>query len=126
MCEGPIAPSTYNTIRRQLPTVIVRKVVGQHLILNIIPKKFTTETGRKVWCDWRMRCRSHQAIPTPSVGISGCNNKKMMGHHLFLNIIPNNFMARTERERGRNRAPMSHLGVKVSYTTSHFYHIHVE
>ena len=41
---------------------------------------------------------SHRAVPTPSVGISGCNNEKMAGYHLFLNIIPSNFTARTERK----------------------------
>ena len=37
------------------PAVIVWKVVGQHLFLNIIPSNFTAGTGRKVWCDWGMR-----------------------------------------------------------------------
>ena len=36
------------------PVVIVWKVVGQHLFLNIIPSNFTAETGRKVWCDQGM------------------------------------------------------------------------
>ena len=29
-------------------------MVGPHLFLNIIPSNFTTETGRRVWCDWGM------------------------------------------------------------------------
>ena len=33
------------------PAVIVRKVVGHHLFLNIIPNNFTARTERKVWCD---------------------------------------------------------------------------
>ena len=33
------------------PAVIVRKVVGHHLFLNIIPSNFTTRIERKVWCD---------------------------------------------------------------------------
>ena len=48
---------------------------------------------------WILRGRSHRTVPPPSVGISGCNSeKKMVGHHLILNIIPNNFSARTERK----------------------------
>ena len=31
--------------------VIVWKVVGQHLFLNIVPNNYTARTGRKVWCD---------------------------------------------------------------------------
>ena len=41
---------------------------------------------------------SHRAVPTPSVSISGCNSEKMVGNHLFLNIIPSNFTAKTERK----------------------------
>ena len=33
------------------PAVIVWKMVGQHLFLNIIPNNFTGGTGPKVWCD---------------------------------------------------------------------------
>ena len=33
------------------PAVIVRKVVGHHLFLNIIPNNFTARTERKIWCD---------------------------------------------------------------------------
>ena len=33
------------------PVIIVWKIVGQHLILNIIPINFMVEIGRKVWCD---------------------------------------------------------------------------
>ena len=36
------------------PSVIVRKVVGHHLFLNITPINFTARTKRKVWCDQRM------------------------------------------------------------------------
>ena len=41
------------------PTIIVWKVVGQHLILNIIPNKFTFRTRHKVWCDWDVMGWSH-------------------------------------------------------------------
>ena len=34
--------------------VIVWKVVGQHLILNIIPNNFTVGTKQRVWCDQGM------------------------------------------------------------------------
>ena len=34
---------------------VVRKVVGHHLFLNIIPNTFTARTERKVWCDRGMR-----------------------------------------------------------------------
>ena len=37
------------------PAVIMWKVVGQHLFLNIIPNNFTAGAGRKSWCDWGMR-----------------------------------------------------------------------
>ena len=37
------------------PALIVRKVVGHHLFLNIIPNNFTVRTERKVWCDRGMR-----------------------------------------------------------------------
>ena len=37
------------------PAVIVRKVAGHHLFLNIIPSNFTARTERKVWCDRGMR-----------------------------------------------------------------------
>ena len=37
------------------PAVIVRKVVGHHLFLNIIPINFTARTEWKVWCDQGMR-----------------------------------------------------------------------
>ena len=33
------------------PALIVRKVVGHHLFLNIIPNNFTAWTEWKVWCD---------------------------------------------------------------------------
>ena len=36
------------------PALIVWKVVGQHLFLNIIPSEFTAGTRWKFWCDWHM------------------------------------------------------------------------
>ena len=41
------------------PAVIVRKVVGQHLFLNIIPSNFTVGSGRKVWCDRGMSLKNY-------------------------------------------------------------------
>ena len=51
------------------PAVKVRKMVGYHLFLNIIPSNFMARTERKVWCDrginmWRffqllVTCRDH-------------------------------------------------------------------
>ena len=38
--------------------IIVWKVVGQHLFMNIIPNNFTVGTERKVWCDQGMSLRS--------------------------------------------------------------------
>ena len=37
--------------------VIMWKVMGQHLFLDIIPNNFTVGTGRKVWCDQAMNQR---------------------------------------------------------------------
>jgi hypothetical protein len=37
----------------------------------------------------------HRPLLTPSVGIFGYNSVKVMGQHLFLNIIPSNFTAGT-------------------------------
>ena len=37
------------------PAVIMWKVVGQHLFLNIVPNNFTARTEREVWCDRGMR-----------------------------------------------------------------------
>ena len=45
------------------PAVIVRKIVGHHLFLNIIPSNFTARTELKVWCD---RGMSDIALKLPS------------------------------------------------------------
>ena len=37
------------------PAVIVKKVVGHHLFMNIIPNNFMARTEQKVWCDRGMR-----------------------------------------------------------------------
>ena len=79
--------------------IIMWKVVGQHLFLNLIPGNFIAGTKQKVWCDRGMTGRSHGAVLTPSVGTSDCNSgKKMVGYHLFLNLILNNFTAETKRK----------------------------
>ena len=33
---------------------LMRKAVGQHRLLDIIPNNLKTGTGQKVWCDWGM------------------------------------------------------------------------
>ena len=43
------------------PVVIVLKVVGQHLFLNVIPNNFTARTEWNIWCDRGMS--SHQQTP---------------------------------------------------------------
>ena len=45
-----------------------------------------------------LRGCSHQPIQTPSIGMSGCNNVKSGGPHLYLNIIPTNFIAGNGRK----------------------------
>ena len=47
------------------PAVIVRKVVGYNLFLNIIPNNFTARTERKVWCDQGMSepCLGSWSLP---------------------------------------------------------------
>ena len=94
--------------------VIVWKVVGQHLFMNINPNNFTTGTRRGIWCDQGMRPDStsnsrcalnghgnkfeHHQVQTLSIGISDYVIVwKMMDQHLFMNIIPNNFTAETGR-----------------------------
>ena len=42
------------------PTLIVWKVVGQHLFLNIIPTNFMARTKQKSWCDWGMSLRNNR------------------------------------------------------------------
>lgn len=46
----------------------------------------------------RVRGWSHRPVPTPSLSISSCNDVKVVSQHLLLNIIPINFIARTERK----------------------------
>ena len=47
------------------PAVIVRKVVGHHLFLNVIPNNFTAKTERKVWCDRGMMRGHYKPHPVP-------------------------------------------------------------
>ena len=42
-----------------------------------------------------LRGRSHQAVPSPSLAVIV---RKVVDHHLFLDINPKNFTARTERK----------------------------
>ena len=58
------------------PTVIMWKVVGQHLFLNIIPNNFTAGSER---CDQGMKGLSHRPPLAPSVSISICNSVKIGG-----------------------------------------------
>ena len=39
-----------------------------------------------------MRGRSHRSVPTSSVSIPDVKVRNVVGHHLFLKIIPNNFI----------------------------------
>ena len=50
--------------------------------------------------------RSHRAVPTPSVGICGCNNEKIGGPSSISTHNPNNFTARTERKVWGDRGIM--------------------
>ena len=53
--EGLITPTDFGTIHPSaFLAVIVWKVMGQHLFLNIIPNNFTVRTAQKVWCDRSM------------------------------------------------------------------------
>ena len=47
------------------PAVIVWKVVGQHLSLNIIPNSFKSGTGRKNWCDRGMKSPLAHSLAWP-------------------------------------------------------------
>ena len=67
--------------------------LGFHLTDRIATQKCPRRT--------LVRGRSHRAVPTPSIDICGCNSEKSGGPcHLFLNIIPSDFMATTERKVG--------------------------
>ena len=67
--EGLTTPATSGTIHRASSIALVGKVVGHHLLLNIISNIFTVGTGRKCWCDQGRRGWSHRSLTTPSVGI---------------------------------------------------------
>jgi hypothetical protein len=56
------------------PDVIVWKLVGQHLFLNIISFDFKVGTGGKFWCDHGTRDKLHQPLLPLSVRVSGCNS----------------------------------------------------
>ena len=51
------------TLSVDISTVIVWKMVGQHLFLNIIPKNFTAGIGWKLWCD-----RAWEPVDVTSAG----------------------------------------------------------
>ena len=53
--ERLITPATSSTIRRHLQPIMVQKVMGQHLFLNIIPNNFTAATKWRCWCDRDMK-----------------------------------------------------------------------
>ena len=44
------------------PALIVWKMMGQHLFLNIIPNNFKVGTGQKLWCDQGMSM--HKRLPS--------------------------------------------------------------
>ena len=61
----------------------------------------------------RLRGQSHPVVPTPSISISGCNSEKVVGHHLFFNIIPSNFTPRTKRKVWCDRDIMPEGGREI-------------
>ena len=72
--------------------VMMWKVVGRRLFLNVIPNNFTATTGQKVCCDWAMRNWSHQPVQTLSVGNCGCNNVKSGGRMSISQCDPQQFL----------------------------------
>ena len=60
LSRGVITPTSFDIICRHLPAVIVRKVVDQHLFLNIIPNNFTGGTGQNLWCDQGIKVCTNQ------------------------------------------------------------------